>query len=197
MLNRAYLRLFRGIPASDLPHNLVRKRPSTFRYCPFQPAIKPISWCEIGHFALQYGPFRMPKWCFSQSDKIPVKHKSLIFNNICKTLIIRVFAPEGKSARKYALIFRGISVNTDRKTEIRFQFESCPNRNISSEENDAYPSPQQPYSAFYQHPFNSRRPLSCPAPRAHKKSVPAEKHKKNSKEQADSPAPCCSQKSRA
>jgi hypothetical protein len=123
----------------------------------------------------------MPKWCFSQSDKIPVKHKSLIFNNICKTLIIRVFAPEGKSARKYALIFRGISVNTDRKTEIRFQFESCPNRNISSEENDAYPSPQQPYSAFYQHPPNPRRPLSCPASRAHKKSVPAEKHKKTAR----------------
>ena len=112
---------------------------------------------------------------------MPFKRKWLIYNILRKPLITRVFAPEGKSARKYALIFRGIVGNQGRKTEIRFQFESCTNRNISSEENDAYPSPQQPYSAFYQHPLDPRSPLSCPASRAHKKSVPAEKHKKTAR----------------
>ena len=109
------------------------------------------------------------------------KYKSLIYNILWKLLITRVFAPEGKSARKYALIFRGISVNTDKKIKIRFQFESCPNRNISSEDNDAYPSPQPPYSTCFQSTLNSRRPLSCPEPQSFKKPVPTGKHKKTAR----------------
>ena len=34
----------------------------------------------MAHFSLQYRPFRMPKWCFSQDDKTPLKYKLLIFN---------------------------------------------------------------------------------------------------------------------
>ncbi len=109
------------------------------------------------------------------------KYKSLIYNILRKLLITRVFAPEGKSARKYALIFRGIVGNQGRKTEIRFQFESCTNRNISSEENNAYPQPQPPYSTCFQPPFNSRRPLSCPEPQPFKKPVPTGKHKKTAR----------------
>ena len=39
--------------------------------------------------------------------------------------MFRVFAPEGESVRKYALIFRGISENRDGKNKKRLRFESC------------------------------------------------------------------------
>jgi len=61
----------------------------------------------------------MTIWCFLQNDKIPIKHKSLIFNILQKPLIFRVFASDGESARKYSLIFRGITGNPDRKIKIR------------------------------------------------------------------------------
>ena len=44
---------------------------------------------------------------------------------LCKPLIIRVFAPEGESVRKYALILWGIVENSDRKIENCLQIESC------------------------------------------------------------------------
>ena len=52
-------------------------------------------------------------------------NKLLIFNVLCKPLIIRVFAPKGKSDSKYSLIFRGISGNSDRKIRIRLQSETA------------------------------------------------------------------------
>ena len=72
-------------------------------------------------FSSQYGPFRMPKWCFLQCGKMSFKFKLLVFSYLCKPLIIRVFAPKGKSDSKYSLIFRGISGNSDRKIRIRLQ----------------------------------------------------------------------------
>ena len=39
--------------------------------------------------------------------------------------MFRVFAPEGESFRKYALIFRGISENWEGKNKKRLRFESC------------------------------------------------------------------------
>ena len=42
--------------------------------------------------------------------------------------MFRVFAPEGESFRKYALIFRGISENWEGKNKKRLRFESCPYR---------------------------------------------------------------------
>ena len=66
----------------------------------------------------------MLKWCILQSDKIPFKYKLLIFNILYKPLIFCVFAPEEEFVRKYALIFRGISGNSDRNIKIRLQFES-------------------------------------------------------------------------
>ena len=53
-----------------------------------------------------------------------IKYKLLIFNILLKPVIFRVFAPEGDSARKYALIFRGRTENSEGKIRIRFQFES-------------------------------------------------------------------------
>ena len=53
-----------------------------------------------------------------------IKYKLLIFNILLKPVIFRVFAPEGDSARKYALIFRGRTENSEGKIGIRFQFES-------------------------------------------------------------------------
>ena len=72
-------------------------------------------------FSSQYGPFRKPKWCFLQCGKMFFKFKLLVFSYLCKPLIIRVFAPKGKSDSKYSLIFRGISGNSDRKIRIRLQ----------------------------------------------------------------------------
>ena len=57
--------------------------------------------------------------------------KLLVFSYLCKPLMIRVFAPKGKSDSKYSLIFRGISGNSDARTEIRLRFESCPYRFLS------------------------------------------------------------------
>ena len=36
----------------------------------------------MAYFSTQYGPFRKPKWCFLQYEKIPLKHKTLIFNTL-------------------------------------------------------------------------------------------------------------------
>ena len=72
-------------------------------------------------FSSQYGPFRKPKWCFLQCGKMSFEFKLLVVNDLYKPLIIRVFAPEGKSESKYSLIFRGISGNSDRKIRIRLQ----------------------------------------------------------------------------
>ena len=38
--------------------------------------------------------------------------------------MFRVFTPEEEFVRKYALIFRGISGNSDQNIKIRLQFES-------------------------------------------------------------------------
>lgn len=73
----------------------------------------------MAHFSLQYRPFRMLKWCFSQDDKTPFKYKLLIFNVLQKSIIFRVFASEGKSACKYVLIFWGIVGNRGVKIKIR------------------------------------------------------------------------------
>lgn len=67
-----------------------------------------------------------------------VKHKLLLFNNLREALIIRVFAPDGESARKYSFIFRGRIENPDRKIRMWLQSESCPFCLISAEENNAY-----------------------------------------------------------
>jgi len=63
-----------------------------------------------------------------QNDKTFFKHKLLTFNTLCKPLIFRVFAPEGMSVRKYALILWGIIGNSGEKIKNCLQFESCPYR---------------------------------------------------------------------
>ena len=80
----------------------------------------------------------MLKWCLLQGEKMDVKHKLLLFNNLREALIIRVFAPDGESIRKSALIFRGRTGNPDRKIRMWLQSESCPFCLIPAEENNAY-----------------------------------------------------------
>ena len=57
----------------------------------------------------------MLKQCFLHGEKPYLKYKSLIFNILNKSLIIRVFASEGESASKFALDFWGRTENSDVK----------------------------------------------------------------------------------
>ncbi len=57
----------------------------------------------------------MLKQCFLHGEKIRLKYKSLMFSILNKSLIIRKFASEGESARKYALDFWGRTENSDEK----------------------------------------------------------------------------------
>jgi len=82
----------------------------------------------MAYFSTQYGPFRMPKWCFLQCGEILLKCNYLIFNTLTKPLITRIFAPDEEPARKYSLIFWGRTGNWGRETEIRLQSESAPYR---------------------------------------------------------------------
>jgi len=78
---------------------------------------------------------------------MPFKVKLLTFNALQKPLIFRVFASEGESVHKYALIFRGRTGNQDGKIEIRLQIESrsfCfiqEERNGAGSQSDAHPFP--------------------------------------------------------
>ena len=56
----------------------------------------------------------MLKQCFLHGEKIRLKYKSLMFSVLSKALIIREFASEGESARKYALDF-GVEQKTRTK----------------------------------------------------------------------------------
>ena len=61
----------------------------------------------------------MLKECILHDIKIHIKGKQLIFSALHKALISRVFASEGESARKYSLIFRGRTENSDEKSQVR------------------------------------------------------------------------------
>ena len=79
----------------------------------------------------------MPKRCFSQDRKTNIKYKQLIFNILYKALIFRVFASEGKSVRKYSLIFWGRTENSDRKTTGCKEYGTDPILLFSAETNNA------------------------------------------------------------
>ncbi len=49
-----------------------------------------------------------------------------MFNNLRNTLIFRVFASEGESARKYSLIFLGRTENSDKKSWHGTSLDSSP-----------------------------------------------------------------------
>ena len=57
----------------------------------------------------------MLKQCFLHGEKIRLRYKSLMFSILSKALIIREFASERESARKYALDFWGRTENSDVK----------------------------------------------------------------------------------
>ena len=93
---------------------------------------------------------------------MPFKVKLLTFNTLQKPLIFRVFASEGESVRKYALIFRGRTGNQDGKIEIRLQIESrsfCfiqAERNGADSESDAHPFPATDCSRIAAVPFSAQ-----------------------------------------
>ena len=57
----------------------------------------------------------MPKRCLLRVGKMVIDCKLLMFNVLYNPLRIREFAPEGESARKFSLIFRGRTENSDEK----------------------------------------------------------------------------------
>ena len=118
MLNSALRRLFPHIRSFHIPCVVVLNHS-------FYIPIKPISASDKARFRARYGAFQPLKWCFLQSDRISLNRKLLIFNILLKASIIRVFAPEEESVRKYALIFRGITENQGGKIRICFQSESA------------------------------------------------------------------------
>ena len=60
-----------------------------------------------------------------QDGKVSVVCKCLMFNYLHKSFISRVFASEGELARKYALVFRGRTENSDEKTAGYLKSESA------------------------------------------------------------------------
>ena len=86
-----------------------------FRYCPFRIAKKPISGCDMVLFGLQYRPFRKPKWCFLQSDKMLLRHKSLIFN-ILENRLFSAYLRPTKSLLANTRLFFGVYRETRRET---------------------------------------------------------------------------------
>ncbi len=64
-----------------------------------------------------------------------LKVKSLTFNVLQKPLVFRVFAPEGESVRKYALIFRGRTGNSDRKSKSGYNLKAAHSVFVSTEYN--------------------------------------------------------------
>ena len=65
MLNQTCLRPFRDIPAFNLPHNVVRKRPSDV-------LILPISSYDIAHFRGWKAPYRTPMWPISHAEMVHI-----------------------------------------------------------------------------------------------------------------------------
>ena len=98
----------------------------TFRLCPFHGLIKSISGCNIAHIRAWNGQYRRLKRCISHHEKISIGCKLLVYSRLHKALIFREFAFEGESARKYSLIFRGRTENSDGKTATCLQSESAP-----------------------------------------------------------------------
>ena len=58
----------------------------------------------------------MLKRCLLHDGKMVVEYKTLMFSILSKALIFCKFAPEGESARKYALDFWGRIENSNGKT---------------------------------------------------------------------------------
>ena len=81
----------------------------------------------------------MLKRCISCDEKIASGCKLLIYKVLRKTLIFRVFASEGKSARKFSFIFRGRTENPDGKIAGYWKIVTAPIAFLSTEGNNAGP----------------------------------------------------------
>ena len=97
-----------------------------FRLCLFQPPFSFISERDMVRFRPWNGPYRVPKWCLLHNGKMSFGCKLLMFSILHKALIFREFASEGESARKYSLIFRGRTENSDGKITGYWKTVSAP-----------------------------------------------------------------------
>ena len=102
-----------------------------FWFCPFEGLISPISWCDMVRFSPWYGLYCMLKRCLLHDGKMVVEYKTLMFSILSKALIFCEFAPEGESARKYALDFWGRTENSNGKTAGYWKSVSGPYCNYS------------------------------------------------------------------
>ena len=88
----------------------------TFRLCLFQPLFIPVSGCDIVHIRTWNGAYHMLKRCILYDEKFVLRCNLLVYSRLHKTLISQEFAPDEKSARKYALVFGGRTENSDGKS---------------------------------------------------------------------------------
>jgi len=100
------------------------------RKSPYWTAIWCFSASEMGFIASRNGLY-----CKTKKWPLNINHWYSIYYK--KPLIFRVFAPEDDSARKYALIFRGISGNWEGKIGNRLQSESVTTAVPSAEKENA------------------------------------------------------------
>ena len=77
-----------------------------------------------------------------------------------KALIFREFASDGELTRKYALVFRGRTENSDGKTETCLQSERVPVCSIRTEADNTYKRLKTMARALYQYTLIFYRPLS-------------------------------------
>lgn len=49
----------------------------------------------------------MQEWCISHDEKIRPGCKLFVYSRLYKSLISRIFVPDGKVVRKYALVLGG------------------------------------------------------------------------------------------
>ena len=78
-----------------------------------------------------------------------------------KTLIFHEFASDGELTRKYALVFRGRTENSDGKTETCLQSERVPVCSIRTEAGNTYKGLKTQAFTLYQYTLIFYRPLSA------------------------------------
>ena len=70
-------------------------------------------------FSPQNRQYHVPKRCLLQDEKMNIKHKLLLYNNLRKALIIREFACRLSFGRKFALDFWGRTENSGENQRTR------------------------------------------------------------------------------
>ena len=96
------------------------------------------------------GPYHVLKRCLLHNEEISLGRKHLMFSILHKTVISREFSSEGKSARKYSLIFWGRTENSGGKIAGYWKIVTAPIAFLSTEGNNADPEwKPQPFIGTY------------------------------------------------